>query len=65
VILGAKQKFLQPYALVLMYLVVVSATISAVHYFLKFWSQVDSSIKQRRKLRLLERREKTQDAPTH
>ncbi len=63
VILGARQEFLAPYALVLMYLVVASATISAFHYFLKFWSQVDSSIKQRRRLRLTERHEKTQDAP--
>ncbi|HEV3219163.1 MAG TPA: CDP-diacylglycerol--glycerol-3-phosphate 3-phosphatidyltransferase [Candidatus Acidoferrales bacterium] len=64
VILGAKQEFLKPYATVLMWLVVISAIASAVQYFLKFWSQVDSSIKQRRRLRLLERREKTQDVPT-
>ncbi|HUK32211.1 MAG TPA: CDP-diacylglycerol--glycerol-3-phosphate 3-phosphatidyltransferase [Candidatus Acidoferrum sp.] len=64
VILGAKQEFLKPYATVLMWLVVISAILSAVQYFLKFWSQVDSSIKQRRRLRLLERREKTQDVPT-
>jgi CDP-diacylglycerol--glycerol-3-phosphate 3-phosphatidyltransferase len=66
VILGAKQEleFLKPYATVLMWLVVISAILSALQYFLKFWSQVDSSIKQRRRLRLLERREKTQDVPT-
>jgi CDP-diacylglycerol--glycerol-3-phosphate 3-phosphatidyltransferase len=64
VILGAKQEFLKPYATVLMWLVVISAIASAVQYFLKFWSQVDSSIKQRRRLRLRERREKTQDVPT-
>jgi CDP-diacylglycerol--glycerol-3-phosphate 3-phosphatidyltransferase len=63
VILGARQDFLVRPANVLMWLVVVSAIISAVQYFLQFWSQVDSSIKQRRKLRLTERREKTQDAP--
>ncbi|MFZ0820763.1 MAG: CDP-diacylglycerol--glycerol-3-phosphate 3-phosphatidyltransferase [Candidatus Acidiferrales bacterium] len=62
-ILRAKQEFLKPYALVLLGLVVVSATISAVQYFLQFWNQVDSSIKQRRRLRLTERRKKTQDAP--
>ncbi len=64
VILGARNVFLKPLAKVLLWLVVVSAIASAVQYFLKFWSQVDSSIKQRRRLRLLERREKTQDVPT-
>jgi CDP-diacylglycerol--glycerol-3-phosphate 3-phosphatidyltransferase len=64
VILGARNEFLKPLANVLMWLVVASATISAVQYFLKFWSQVDSSIKQRRRLRMLERRGKTQDVPT-
>jgi CDP-diacylglycerol--glycerol-3-phosphate 3-phosphatidyltransferase len=63
VILGANQKYLVPLGKVLMGLVVVSACISAIQYFLRFWSQVDSSIKQRRRLRTLERHEKTQDAP--
>jgi hypothetical protein len=33
---------------------------------MRFWSQVDGSIKQRRRLRILERREKakTHDVPT-
>jgi len=64
VILGARHEFLNSLANVLMWLVVASAIISALHYFLKFWSQVDSSIKQRRRLGLLERRKKTQDVPT-
>ena len=64
VILGARHEFLKPYALVLLWLVVASAIASALQYFLKFWSQVDSSIKQRRRLGLLERRKKTQDVPT-
>jgi CDP-diacylglycerol--glycerol-3-phosphate 3-phosphatidyltransferase len=66
VILGAKQEFFKTIAYVLLWLVVVSAIGSAIQYFLKFWSQVDSSLKQRRRLRLLERREKakTQDVPT-
>src|SRR6202521_2335296 len=55
VILGAKHASLKPTALVLLWLVVISAILSAVQYFMKFWSQVDGSIKQRRKLRLLER----------
>jgi len=46
---------------VLLWLVVISAVASAVQYFLRFWSQVDESIKQRRRLRLLERRKKSRD----
>ena len=34
---------------VLLWLVVISAVLSSVQYFMKFWSQVDGSIKQRRK----------------
>lgn len=66
VILVAKLEFLKPWALGLLWLVVISAVLSAVQYFLRFWSQVDGSIKQRRKLRLLERIEKAkaQDVPT-
>jgi CDP-diacylglycerol---glycerol-3-phosphate 3-phosphatidyltransferase len=67
VILGAKHASLKPTALVLLWLVVVSAILSAVQYFMKFWNQVDGSIKQRRKLRLLERIErekKMQDVPS-
>jgi len=67
VILGAKHASLKPTALVLLWLVVISAVLSAVQYFMKFWNQVDSSIKQRRKLRLLERIErekKMQDVPS-
>jgi CDP-diacylglycerol--glycerol-3-phosphate 3-phosphatidyltransferase len=74
VILGARHVFLKPFATVLLWLVVISAILSALQYFMKFWSQVDGSIKQRRRLRLLERLEKTkaqtqaqtktQDVPT-
>jgi len=67
VILGAKHASLKPTALVLLWLVVISAVLSAVQYFMKFWNQVDGSIKQRRKLRLLERIErekKMQDVPS-
>ncbi len=42
--------------------VVVSALVSAAQYFLRFWSHVDDRIKQRRKLRLMEARKKTEDA---
>jgi len=67
VILGAEHAILKPTALVLLWLVVISAVLSAVQYFIKFWNQVDGSIKQRRKLRLLERIErekKMQDVPS-
>jgi len=43
----------------LLWLVVIFAVLSAVQYFLKFWSQVDDRVKQRRtRLRILERRNK-------
>jgi hypothetical protein len=46
-------------------MVVISAIVSAVQYFLKFWNQVDVQVKQRRlRLRLLERQKKPQDVPT-
>jgi CDP-diacylglycerol--glycerol-3-phosphate 3-phosphatidyltransferase len=65
VILGARHLLLQKLGAVLLWLVVISAIASAVQYFLKFWSQVDSSIKQRRQLRLLEStKKKMQDVPT-
>ncbi|HXN64883.1 MAG TPA: CDP-diacylglycerol--glycerol-3-phosphate 3-phosphatidyltransferase [Candidatus Acidoferrales bacterium] len=65
VILGARHLFLQKLGAILLWLVVISAIASAVQYFLKFWSQVDSSIKQRRQLRLLEStKKKMQDVPT-
>jgi len=46
----------------LLWLVVISALVSAAQYFLRFWSHVDDSIKQRRRLRMLEARKKSQDA---
>jgi hypothetical protein len=46
----------------LLWLVVISALVSAAQYFLRFWSHVDDSIKQRRRLRMLEARKKPQDA---
>jgi CDP-diacylglycerol--glycerol-3-phosphate 3-phosphatidyltransferase len=46
----------------LLWLVVISALISAAQYFMRFWSHVDDSIKQRRRLRMLEARKKSQDA---
>ena len=51
-------------AQVLLWLVVISALVSAAQYFRRFWSHVDDSIKQRRKLRMLEARKKSEDAVT-
>jgi len=62
VIVGARHPSIKPLALILLWLVVISALISAAQYFLRFWSHVDDSIKQRRKLRMLEASKKSQDA---
>ena len=64
VILAAKHQTLKPLGTLLLWLVVVSAVGSAVQYYMKFWNQVDDRVKQRRRLRILERRKKQQDVPT-
>jgi CDP-diacylglycerol--glycerol-3-phosphate 3-phosphatidyltransferase len=61
-ILGARHPSLKPISKVLLWLVVISALISAGQYFLKFWGHLDDRIKQRRKLRMMENQEKPQDA---
>src|ERR1700722_5590261 len=61
-IAGARHPSLNPLALFLLWLVVISALVSAAQYFLRFWGHLDDRIKQRRKLRILEGREKTEDA---
>ena len=61
-IAGARHPSLKPLALVLLWLVVVSALVSAAQYFLRFWGQLDGRIKQRRKLRMMESPKKTEDA---
>ena len=61
-IVGGRYLWLKPLARILLWLVVVSALVSAAQYFLRFWSRVDDRIKQRRKLRMLETRKKTGDA---
>jgi CDP-diacylglycerol---glycerol-3-phosphate 3-phosphatidyltransferase len=62
VIAGARHPSLRPLWLFLLWLVVISALVSAAQYFLRFWSHVDDSIKQRRKLRMLEAHKKPPDA---
>jgi CDP-diacylglycerol--glycerol-3-phosphate 3-phosphatidyltransferase len=64
VILGAKHSIIRPLGTLLLWLVVGSAVVSAVQYFKKFWGRVDGSVKQRRRLRILERRKNAQDVPT-
>jgi CDP-diacylglycerol---glycerol-3-phosphate 3-phosphatidyltransferase len=51
-------------AYTLLWLVVIFAVLSAVQYFLRFWSQVDDRVKKRRlRLSILERLKKSQDVP--
>lgn len=61
-ILGARHPSIRPVSTVLLWLVVISAVVSAAQYFHRFWSQLDDRIKQRRKLSMLETQKKQQDA---
>jgi len=63
-IAGANHPALHPIAQVLLWLVVISALVSAAQYFMRFWGQVDDRIKQRRRLRLMETHKKSEDAVT-
>ena len=66
VILTAKHPALKPLGVTLMWLVVVSAVISAIHYFQMFWSQVNSRMQQRREraIVLVDSKEKPRDVVT-
>ncbi|MGB9242636.1 MAG: CDP-diacylglycerol--glycerol-3-phosphate 3-phosphatidyltransferase [Candidatus Acidiferrales bacterium] len=65
VILTAKYTSLKLLGSVLMWLVVLSAVASAIHYFQMFWSQIDILVQQRRRAVILVKpEEKHQDAPT-
>ena len=61
-IAGARHPSLERLGLILLWLVVISALVSAGQYFARFWSQLDDRIKQRRKLSMLEARKKSQGA---
>jgi CDP-diacylglycerol--glycerol-3-phosphate 3-phosphatidyltransferase len=61
-IYGNRYPSLKPLGLALLWLVVVSALISAAQYFYRFWDQLDDRVKQRRKLSVLEVQKKPQDA---
>jgi len=66
VILTANHPALKTLGIVLVWLVVISAVISAVHYFLMFWSQINSRVQQRRQSMLvMEAKEKSQKVLTH
>jgi CDP-diacylglycerol---glycerol-3-phosphate 3-phosphatidyltransferase len=64
IILGVRHAILKRAGILLLWLVVVSAMVSAAQYFLRFWSQLDDRIKQRHSLRVLERSKKPQDVAT-
>jgi len=61
-IAGAGHTSLRWLGEILLWLVVISALVSAAQYFYRFWSQLDDRIKQRRKLSMLEAQKKPQDA---
>jgi CDP-diacylglycerol--glycerol-3-phosphate 3-phosphatidyltransferase len=56
------QPLLKKLSVFLLWLVVISALVSAAQYFWRFWSHLDGRIKQRRKLSMLEARKKSEDA---
>jgi len=61
-IAGARHPSLNKFAEFLLWLVVISALVSAAQYFHRFWGHLDDRIKQRRKLSMLEAQKKSQDA---
>lgn len=65
VILGGTHPVLKPLGNLLLWLVVISAIVSAVHYFLMFWSQVNERVQKRRRGALvLDQSKNPQDVPT-
>jgi CDP-diacylglycerol---glycerol-3-phosphate 3-phosphatidyltransferase len=60
-IAGARHPSLKELGLLLVWLVVISALVSAGQYFYRFWNQLDDRIKQRRKLSMMEARKNPQD----
>jgi CDP-diacylglycerol--glycerol-3-phosphate 3-phosphatidyltransferase len=61
-IAGARHEWMKELGLLLLWLVVISAVVSAAQYFYRFWNQLDDRIKQRHKLRMMETQKKPQDA---
>jgi CDP-diacylglycerol--glycerol-3-phosphate 3-phosphatidyltransferase len=62
-IAGARHPSLKPFAAFLLWLVVISALVSAAQYFHKFWGQVDDRIKQKRKLGMMDAQKKQDAVP--
>ncbi|HVB34442.1 MAG TPA: CDP-diacylglycerol--glycerol-3-phosphate 3-phosphatidyltransferase [Patescibacteria group bacterium] len=62
-ILAAKHVAFRLLGTLLLWLVVISAVISAVHYFMAFWHQVDGRIKQRQQhtVMVVEQEKKAED----
>lgn len=60
-IAGATHTSLNLVGRVLLWMVVASALISAAQYFFRFWNQLDGRIKQRKRLRMMEARGKSED----
>jgi len=60
-IAGARHPSLKELGLLLVWLVVISALVSAGQYFYRFWNKLDDRIKQRRKLSMMEARKNSQD----
>jgi CDP-diacylglycerol--glycerol-3-phosphate 3-phosphatidyltransferase len=62
IILTANHPALRPLGATLLWLVVLSAVASAIHYFQMFWGQINSRVQQRRTaMRMVEPKEKPQD----
>jgi len=61
-IAGVTHDWMKKLGMVLLWLVVISAVVSAAQYFYRFWNQLDDRIKERRKLHVTETQKKTQDA---
>lgn len=59
---GATHPSMRTFGLVLLWLVVISALISAAQYFYRFWSKLDERIKERRSLTVMEPQTKTRGA---
>jgi len=66
IILTEKHHALKTPGKALLWLVVLSAILSTVHYFQMFWSQINSRVQERRseKAVVVKREEKPQDVPT-
>jgi CDP-diacylglycerol---glycerol-3-phosphate 3-phosphatidyltransferase len=65
VILAAKHPGLKTLGWALLWLVVLSAVASAVHYFQMFWSQINSRVQERRRrVSIVKQEEKPQDVLT-